>query len=330
MPRDLTIQEVLMRVETEGRVWAILPSLIPMLTAFNGREIDPEKMAEIESKMGRNTQKRANSGATAVIPLKGVLMPQVSFIAMLFGLGSSLTQFREDLRAASADPEVGTIVLDVDSPGGIVDLIPEVAADIREARKAKPVVAVSNTMAASAAYWLASQADEIVLTPSGSIGSIGVYQLHFDESRFYDAEGVTPTVIKAGKYKIEGNPWEPLSDEARNAIQGVVNDYYSMFTKDVAKGRGDTVSNVREGYGEGRVLTSKHAVEAGLADRVDTLEATVARASRGQVTSRSQTAQAGDTEDTSSGEGDNAPTEATVEYTAEEKTRLVDTLALLG
>lgn len=316
-----------MRIETEGRVWAVRPDLLTMLAQFNGATISAENLADIEARMGGNRSKRRDSGAVAVIPLNGVLMPQVSFLAQLFGLGSSLTQFREDLKASAGDSDVGTILLNVDSPGGIVDLIPEVAADIREARKSKPVVAVANVMAASAAYWLASQADEVVITPSGAVGSIGVYQLHFDESRAYDAEGVTPSVITAGKYKAENGPWFPLTEEARAAIQTTVNDYYTMFVRDVAKGRSASVGDVREGYGEGRVLTAKRAVESGLADRVDTLEGTLARATSGNgIESRSQAAD--DPLETSV--DDPTPAHVAVEYSSEEKDRLVDTLALLG
>lgn len=226
--------------------------------------------AKLAAARGRGRPPAIN-GAVATIPLKGVLMPQVSLLAMIFGLGGGLSTFRSQLKQAAEDDSIGAIVLDIDSPGGLVDQIPETAAEVKAARSQKPVIAVANTLAASAAYWLGSQAEEFVVTPSGEVGSIGVYAEHMDVSKALDRQGVTNTLVSAGKYKTEGNPYEPLSDDGRQAMQASVNDYYSMFTKDVASGRGATVAEVKDGYGEGRVLTAKRAVDAGLADRVATL-----------------------------------------------------------
>jgi signal peptide peptidase SppA len=167
--------------------------------------------------------------------------------------------------------------MDVNSPGGFVDLIPEVAADIRAARAQKPVVAVANTTAGSAAYWLASQASQLVVSPSGEVGSIGVYQIHEDLSGMLAKEGVNVTIVRAGKYKVEGHPFGPLSEDATAAMQSDVNDYYDMFTSDVAKGRGVTQDEVKGGYGEGRMVLAKRAVKSGLADKVEQLSDTVKR-----------------------------------------------------
>jgi signal peptide peptidase SppA len=165
----------------------------------------------------------------------------------------------------------------VDSPGGVTDLVPETAAEIRAARERKPITAVANTMAASAAYWLASQASEVVVTPSGWLGSIGVYMLHVDWSGNNAQIGVKPTYISAGKYKTEGNPEEPLSESAREHMQEDVDRFYSMFLSDVALGRGVDVETVRADFGEGRVLLAEPSLQAGMADRVETFEDAVAR-----------------------------------------------------
>jgi signal peptide peptidase SppA len=146
------------------------------------------------------------------------------------------------------------------------------AAEIRAARGTKPIVAVANTEASSAAYWLASQADEFVSTRSGRVGSIGVFAAHEDESAKAEAEGIRTTLVSAGRYKTEGNPFEPLTDEAKAHMQSMVDEYYSMFVTDVAAGRGLTADAVRSGYGEGREVTASTALEVGMIDRVATTE----------------------------------------------------------
>ncbi len=267
-------------LEVEGRIWALRPEVLSHIAAWDGLEINAEMRAEAEQMAAKASGPR-KVGTTAVIPLKGVLMPQMGLLAMLFGLGSGLSKFRTDLRSAVADPDVANIVLDVDSPGGLVDHIPETAQDVRSANKIKPVTASVNTLAASAAYWLASQAGDVAITPSGEAGSIGVYSMHQDHSRRLEQLGVKHTFVSAGKYKTEGNPYEPLSSDAADAMQQAVNDYYGMFTRDVGKGRDQSVADVRDGFGEGRTLTAQRAVDAGLADRVEPLQATLSRLTRG-------------------------------------------------
>jgi signal peptide peptidase SppA len=217
-----------------------------------------------------------SAGAVAVLPLTGVLTPRGSFLSLLFGgAAGGLMDFRAAFGEAVASPDVAAIVLDVDSPGGLVDLVPETAAEVRGARGSKPIVAVANTQASSAAFWIATQADELVVTPSGLVGSVGVYGVHEDWSRHDRELGVDTTFIYAGRFKVEGNAVEPLSDEAREVWQQDVDDLYAMFLEDVAAGRGVTVDAVRDGYGEGRTLNATRAVEAGMADRVATLESVV-------------------------------------------------------
>jgi signal peptide peptidase SppA len=183
------------------------------------------------------------------------------------------------------DKDVSAIILDVASPGGMTDMISELATDIRQARGKKPIVAVANTKAASAAYWIASQADEVVVTPSGSVGSVGAFAAHDDLSGAMEKAGIKTTLVSAGKFKTEANPYEPLSDEARAMIQERVDDAYAMFTGDVAKGRRVPVDTVRGGYGEGRMVSAKQAVKLGMADSIGTLQQTVERFTNPQAAS---------------------------------------------
>jgi ClpP class serine protease len=152
------------------------------------------------------------------------------------------------------------------------------------------VIAFANPMAASAAYWIGSQADELVVTPSGEVGSIGVLALHEDWSRAYDAAGVTPTFISAGKYKTDGNELEPLGEDAKAAIQARVDDYYSTFVKAVSRGRGIGAGEVRSGFGQGRLVGAAEAVKLGMADREGTLEDAISRASRPAASKRAESA----------------------------------------
>lgn len=235
----------------------------------------------------RPPEPRRNSGAVAVIPIHGVIEHRSSFLLELFG-GSSVEDIRGMLRQAAADPQFSAIVLDIDSPGGGVAGVTELAQEIRAARGAKRIVAVANTTAASAAYWLASQANQILVTPSGQVGSIGVYAIHVDISRALDAEGVKVTIISAGDHKTDGNEFEPLTDDARTEMQKRVDSFDAQFVGDVAKGRGVPESKVRSDYGQGAVLLAKDAVAAGLADGIGTLDDALRLANRPAAPARAE------------------------------------------
>jgi ClpP class serine protease len=124
----------------------------------------------------------------------------------------------------------------------------------------------------SAAYWICSAADEIVATPSADVGSIGVFTMHTDTSGAEEKAGIKRTVISAGKYKGEAAPGVPLTDDAQAALQARVSECYAMFAGDVAKHRGVTLAAVKAGYGEGRSISAKQALAAGMIDRIATLE----------------------------------------------------------
>jgi signal peptide peptidase SppA len=234
---------------------------------------------EIEARVGardKGASSPVHAKGIAIIPIRGVIAHRMGGMDDMSG-GTSAERISSMLKQVAADESVGTIVYDIDSPGGTVPGVQELASQMFALRGVKTQIAQVNDLAASAAYWLASQADEIVSIPSGTAGSIGVFTVHQDLSKALEAEGVKIDVIKAGKYKVEGNPFEPLTDEARAFIQGRVDDAYSQFVKDVARGRGVNVSDVKGGYGEGRALSAKDALKAGLIDRIGTMEDTFSR-----------------------------------------------------
>ena len=272
-----------------GSPWALelnkyraIADLIRLRAA--GGHVDAETVAAIVG-AARQPSGRTQAGAVAVIPIYGVISPRATLMTESSG-GTSAQAVAYALDQALAEPSVASIVLEFDTPGGNVTGMTELAAKIRNARGQKRIVSHVNALAASAGYWLASQADEVISTPSGLVGSIGVYTEHLDMSRALDAEGVTPTIISAGEHKVEGNPYEPLSDDARASIQKMVDDVYGVFVGDVARGRGVSASLVRAEYGKGRVLSAKDAKAAGMIDGIATLEETIARAGTGQVRAR--------------------------------------------
>lgn len=274
-----------------SRPWAILPSTLALIVdvleyrASGGVLSDDEIQARVSAAQNGPRSGGRQTGTVAVIPVYGPISQRQNLMSANSG-GTSVEQLASDFRSAMADDQVDAIVLEFDSPGGTIDGIPELADEIRAARGAKPIVAHANTMAASAAYWLASAADELVVTPSGSVGSIGVFCAHQDLSGAAEMEGVKTTLISAGKYKTEGNKWEPLSPDAKANLQDQVDQIYGTFVTGVAKGRGVTVEAVRKDYGEGRIVLAKQALSAGMVDRVDTLDNTIRRVARQAMAGR--------------------------------------------
>lgn len=249
-----------------GQPWALQPSVLRQIAAFLSG--DTSVRAAIQR---QPAQPKQAQGYIQVIPIHGVIERRSSFLMELFG-GSSIEDIRGQFRAAMNDPDVRGVVLDIDSPGGSVAGVTELAKEIREGRGAKPVYALADTTAGSAAYWLGAQADQLFVTPSGEVGSVGVYGVHMDISRALDAEGVTPTIISAGPRKTAETELEPLTDDARAAIQARVDAFYDQFVGDVAKGRGTTPERVKADYGEGASLLAKDALSAGMVDGIETLD----------------------------------------------------------
>lgn len=271
--------------DARRQVWAVRADFwdsFARLVALDYLPVTGAQATDIRAATRSNGRPPKRS-AVAVVPLQGLITPKPSILSMLFGGGGGLQSFRESLAGAVADDDVDAIILDVDSPGGSTALVPETAAEIRAAREVKPVVAVANTDAGSAAYWLAAQADEVIATPSGMVGSVGAYIIHLDYSGMNEQLGIEPTYISAGRFKLEGNPDAALDDDAREHFQEVVDTAYGQFVGDLSAGRGVPEKTIRRGYGEGRMMTAQSALEAGLVDRIDTLEATAARLLSGDV-----------------------------------------------
>lgn len=272
---SLRYPEILKAVANEP--WAILPEKLDAIVAFlaaraAGADPDPQAAGIV---MRRDPGDPARVGGVEVIPVFGTLTHRRDQIRESSGL-TSAERITAQVQAAVADSSVSAILLDVNSPGGTVAGMPEVAAELRRAREQKELWAFVNPLAASSAYWIASQASRVVVTPSGSLGHIGVFVAHADVSRALERQGVTVTMVGAGKHKLEGHPALPLSEEAQAALQERVDSLYGMFVRDVAAGRGVTEGTVRSGFGEGRLVLAGRAVELGMADRIATFGETLA------------------------------------------------------
>jgi capsid assembly protease len=246
--------------------------------------------SDITARIGAKAKREApSSGAIAVIPVYGVVSQRVSMMDEISGSGSASTErITQDFRTALADPAVSAIVLDVDSPGGTVFGVTELANEIYKARGKKPVVSIANSLAASAAYWIASAAEEFNITPGGEAGSIGVFAEHTDISKWLETEGIKPTLISAGEFKVEGNSYQPLGEEAAAFIQSRVNDYYGMFVDAVARNRGVTATKVRKDFGGGRVFGADQAIASGMADKIATFDQIIHRLGGSSASSRAE------------------------------------------
>ncbi|ORE89753.1 putative phage head-tail preconnector protein [Aurantimonas sp. 22II-16-19i] len=227
------------------------------------------------------------AGGVAIISITGSLVNRGAWIGASSGL-TSYEGVQHQLKTALADPDVHSVIVDLSTPGGEAIGAMETAAHVRTLAKAKRTVALVNGMACSAGYAIASGASEIVTTETGVSGSIGVVLLHADFSRNLDEEGITPTLIFAGAHKVDGNPFEPLSDSVRQDLQAEVNAFYDSFTSTVGKGRGQRLTASEARATEARTFIGAKAVAAGLADRVGLFEDVLSELSKRTPGGRSQ------------------------------------------
>lgn len=257
--------------------WAILSSTLHEIEAILQFHLEGGTFSaeELRARLGEPVRDEpARHGAVAVLPLHGVISHRMGGMTEMSG-GISTDRFAAMFRQAVTDDAVAAILIDVDSPGGTIAGVTELAREIVAARGRKPIVAHVNALAASAAFWIAASADSIDVTPSGHVGSIGVIAAHVDTSKAEEQDGITTTLISAGKFK--GEEYGPLSALAKAAIQARVDDAYATMVHDIAHGRGVPLSAVRDGFGEGRIVSAMEALKLGMIDRVATMDETLAR-----------------------------------------------------
>jgi capsid assembly protease len=250
-----------------GAEWAITPAALEGILAIAKRE--NEEPEAVEARIGRpleNTHKVEMRGSVAVIPVVGPLFRRANMFTRVSG-ATSYDQVAQDLRSAIENPAVKSIVLNIDSPGGMASGVAELASHIYEARKQKHVAAYVGGMGASAAYWLASAATTITASKTAMLGSVGV-------------------VVGVGKGAKEEeivssqSPYkrvDPSTAEGRARVQALVDNLAAIFIDDVAKYRGAATEHVSANYGQGDVLLGHAAMTAGMIDELGTFEGLISK-----------------------------------------------------
>lgn len=256
--------------------WAIMPEKLDAIHEVLARHGDPGAWSGKQGAGSEDPSDRPHrpyqilAGGVALIPVHGVIAKRMNLFGRISG-GTSSEIIARDFQAAVEDPDVRAILLDVDSPGGTVDGTEALALRVYAARAIKPVTAFANGLMASAAYWIGSAAQAIVIEETGAAGSIGVVQAHYDYSEADKQAGVKRTYIYAGKYKTAGNTAEPLNPESIEYLQSGVDYIYSLFVDTVARHRGVTIAQALA-MAEGRIFIGRQALDIGLTDVIGNFE----------------------------------------------------------
>lgn len=264
----------------QDKAWAIHPAKMDEIQAFIDTRLG-NPQASIDVVVGKSGNRANDSYETrdgvAVIPVFGVLEKRANLFMRMSG-GTSTQLLKRDIQSAMNDPAVESILLDVDSPGGSVDGTKAVADFIFENRHKKPMLAFANGMAASAAYWIASAAGEVMAEDTALVGSIGVALTHVDRSEQDAKFGLRRTEVYAGKYKRIASDSRPLSEEGQAYLQGIVDSYYEIFVDSVARNRSVTTDAVLQNMADGKEFIGRQALEAGLVDSIGNFDQALARA----------------------------------------------------
>ncbi len=223
--------------------------------------------------------------AVLVLPFQGTIYPRSGGTSPLSG-GVSLQETMQVLRRAWADPGIGSIVGDFDTSGGMATGLPEFATEIRSMRGIKPMTAVVNFQAASAGYYIASQFDEVVASPSASLGSIGVIAQYVSRAKAIEDAGLKVQVLRYPALKAEADGIAELSDEAVAFRMGQIRKMYDQFEAAVAAGMRIDVADVSSNFGQGRSFDADEAVAVGMATRIGTFDGVLAEHIEGAVAKR--------------------------------------------
>lgn len=266
-----------------GRIGVDAAVLTPDASRFEGETVE----RDASGKAVKGLPYKITKGGVGIITITGSLVNRGAWIGASSGL-TSYEGIQHQLKSALNDDAVKSVILDLHTPGGEAVGAFETGEIVRQLAAKKRTVAVVNGMAASAGYAIASGANDIVVTETGVAGSIGVVLLHADYSRALANEGINPTLIFAGAHKVDGNPFEALSQDVRADLQAEVNAFYDLFLKTVAKGRGSRLTADAARKTEARTFIGQAAVDAGVADRVGSFETVLADLTRGAGRTTSQ------------------------------------------
>ncbi len=208
-----------------------------------------------------------NPKGIAIIRIYGVLTKKTEAFDHILDM-TSYENIHEEIESALEDKSIETIILEIDSPGGEVNGIFDLADFIYSARGKKRIIAIANDDAYSAAYAIVSSAEKVFLSRTSGVGSIGVIASHIDQSGFDEKCGIKYTTVFAGSRKNDLNPHEPVTSESLESLQKEVDRLYEMFVQLIARNRGLSIEKIRST--EAGLYFGEKAVEIGLADRVTT------------------------------------------------------------
>lgn len=199
--------------------------------------------------------------------LYGVMAPRMNLMMQVSG-GTSTQAFAEQLRQSGDNPDVKTVLIEVDSPGGMVTGTEELRQAMVALASKKRVVAIARGMMTSAAYYASAPATQIVATPSSQVGSIGVYAIHKEITKAAEDAGVKFRIFRAGELKAAGNPYEKLTDKFAAALQQRIDEPYQMFVASVATDRNLSMQAIEERFGQGQSFMAATALDRGMIDEV--------------------------------------------------------------
>lgn len=221
----------------------------------------------------QNARRATVRDGVAVVPVSGPLSQGPSIFSFLFG-SSDYETIGRDLRQAMESSEVHAIVLNINSPGGMVAGCGELASLIADFNKAKPIIAYVDGSACSAAYWIASACERIVADPTAIVGSIGTKCTLIDNSKLQDAIGIKPYEIVSSQSPLK--VIDAANSEDRDRVRAILTAQAEVFVAQVAKGRGVSTARVLEDFGKGDVLVGAAALGAGMIDALGTFESVIA------------------------------------------------------
>jgi signal peptide peptidase SppA len=261
-----------------GDPWAITETALHTILEIAARE--NESPQAVAAKLGRNLQNSYSATereGVAIIPVTGPLFRYANLFTMISG-ASSYELLARDFSLALENPNIKAILLDIDSPGGEVNGVSELSNMIFEARGKKPIIAYASGDAASGAYWIASAADEIVVSETSALGSIGVVGVYRNKSA-KETSGEIEIVSSQSPNK----RLDPASDSGRARIQSRIDSMADVFIGTIARNRGVDAKIVQDNFGGGDVMIGANAVAVGLADRVGSLERLIAELSKTEM-----------------------------------------------
>ncbi|MBN8521606.1 MAG: S49 family peptidase [Alphaproteobacteria bacterium] len=259
-----------------GEPWAITETALHTILEIAARE--NESPQAVAAKLGRNLQNTYSvmeRDGVAVIPVTGPLFRYANLFTMISG-ASSYELIARDFTTALENPQIKGIILDIDSPGGEVNGVSELSNMVFAARGKKPVVAYASGDAASGAYWIASAADEIVVSETSALGSIGVVGMYQGKS------GKSAEAVEIVSSQSPHKRLDPATDDGRSRLQVRIDSMADVFIETIARNRNVSAENVQNHYGGGDVMIGAKAVSAGLADRIGSLEGLIAELSSPQ------------------------------------------------